>query len=160
MNHYGTMYDCPAWNWIEAQKDRRYLLKLENYAVLPQYDIAKLNEAYDLIYDQYLNQFGLTDTEHYLLSLHRDSLELKLEMLDTGSGTLLAQIGVLEKRISEASQSDETGNGLFEVAAVLSRHFGYDISPLKLTVVEFFSKLKLYEKEILAQNSKNNKGNG
>lgn len=160
MNHYGTMYDCPAWNWIEAQKDRRYLLKLESYAVLPECDIAKLNEAYDLIYDQYLNQFGLTDTEHYLLSLHRDSLELKLEMLDTGSGTLLAQIGVLEKRISEASQSDETGNGLFEVAAVLSRHFGYDISPLKLTVVEFFSKLKLYEKEILAQNIKNNKGNG
>lgn len=160
MNSYTSIYDCPAWNWIRSAGDHRYLLILQSYAVLPSGDFPELAAVYDAIYDEYLTQFGLTETEHYLLNLHRDSLELKLDLMDTGNSMLITQIKLLDKKIDEAkgNQSDETD--IFEVAAVLSKHFGYDISPLKLSVVEFFSKLKLYEKEIIALSAKGRGGNG
>jgi hypothetical protein len=143
--HYTSIYDCPAWNFTKASEDPRYLLRLDSYNSLPDTDTDALGLVYETIYYQFLNEFGVNGTEAEMLHIQRDILELEIDYMRHGGAVLQVRLNVLRKRLEELADKNKGGN-IFEVAAALSKWAGYDVSPMKLTVVEFYSKLKLYEK--------------
>jgi hypothetical protein len=148
VNTYTSIYDCPAWNFTKAAEDPRYLLKLDSYKSLPEVpDTTDLQALYGELYFEFLNEFGVGSTESAILGMERDILELELSGLIEANATLQSRINLIRKRITElqTTGSDAT---IWDIAAGLSKFAGYDISPLRLTVVEFYSKLKQYEKAV------------
>ena len=147
MSSYLSIYDCPAWNFAKASEDVRYLLKLDNYNKLPVgIDTSELQQVYESLYYQFLDEFGVGPSEGAILGMNRDILAMEIEYQVTGNETLKARISVLNSRLKALQQ--QSGANIFDVAAAVSKWAGYDISPLKLTVVEFFSKLNQYEKSM------------
>ena len=143
---YQSIYECPAWNFVKARDDKRYLMKLESYHKLPD-PVDGLEEAYEEMYYQFIDEFGIGSTEGMILNLERDILELEVSYSMTGNQTLLARIGVMKQRLEELI-SKSTGGNVFQLAAQVSKWAGYEISALRLTVVEFYSKIKEYEKAV------------
>lgn len=146
MNHYATIYECPAWNFSKAGKDHRYLLRLENYTVLPDDVTIDLGEVYQSLYYQLLDEFGVSASEDVILCLERDVLQLETELMLHRSGQVETRLKALRTRLTNATPSNVKDSNIFEISASLSKWAGYDISPLRLSVAEFYSKLKAYEK--------------
>jgi hypothetical protein len=132
---------------MAGERDRRYLLRLDDYQTLPEVPVGvDLERVYAEIYYQFVDEFGVGVREQQAMELRRDILEMQIDLMVIGDQTLKARIALLEKRLNDMMEQGDNVN-IFEVAAVLSKDAGYDISPTRLSVAEFYSKLKRYEKE-------------
>lgn len=129
--------------------DLRYTRKEITQEIEPNEDDSK---AWERIYDQYIQKYGLSKLYKKLLNLMREKALLECTFVMTRDRFKLTQIELKEAELRGAMANNGNGMTIEEALVYLSKWIGYRLNPKEITVVEYFN--------ILAQYGKANKKDG
>lgn len=129
--------------------DLRYTRKEITQEIDPNEDDTK---AWERIYDQYIEKYGLSKLYKKLLNLMREKALLECTFVMTRDRFKLTQIELKEAELKGAMSNNGNGMTIEEALVYLSKWIGYRLNPKEITVVEYFN--------ILAQYGKANKKDG
>jgi hypothetical protein len=161
--HYENIEDCPIWNFSKVGEtgDLRYLLKLEQYNVLPKIDTAKLSIVYEQIINTIIAKFGISESLFTKGIEEKALLILKLKYL-AGEKHLWAIIKIKEKQFEE-KQTDKKAVDFTEQVVIMESHFKVPFDVHKMSIDKFYTYLKLYQdvsNRAKAEHLKNQAGKG
>jgi hypothetical protein len=147
---YTSIYDCPAWNYAMAgQEDHRYILKMDSYEPLPDIPESVLNmkEKYMDLYYQFLDKFGVSHSQDYILREYSQMIyhTLKSEIEGDRKSITFANIHRINIERAMAEKKKQKQTDIYDLAHIVGRFQGYRIDPKELNVVEFYKLVQQYE---------------
>lgn len=128
-------------------------------AVLQDNDLSKLHikglitsqseQVYESVYDEYLKRVGLSKEYKKLLGLMKRKAILQFEFGETLNRIKLNKIVEAEVKIENFLKTgDENNTTIDDVLIYLSKWAGYRINPNEILAKEYYSMLKIYQKEL------------
>lgn len=146
IDYYKSIDELPLKNWNKIQRlnDLSYLLK--NFHAINEDQRRELEAAFDVIWKEYVDTFGVSDSMRHIFELRRDIMVDKCDMFIYNDRSKLTFIRIkeaeLEKIISrqQVEKYDTT-------RAYVEKYMGFRIDDEKITVKEYYSYLKLMEFE-------------
>lgn len=104
--------------------------------------------AWDLVYDSYLERYGISDAQVYLFDLQTDLAMVRLDLAETGDKFLVNKINVLIEDIKEAIERNSSkGMDMGTIMIVASKWIGYKLPEKDTTIRELHDILNLMKKE-------------
>jgi hypothetical protein len=156
-NYYLELDEMPMANWIKCTNgDLTYVRK--GKAGTPANDII----YWDLMYDKYIDTFGLSKYNLRLLEQMKKLALAELDYMITGDRFKLTIIEMETRRLEVMKQSAGTGISLEQGSVHLSKWLGYPIRMKEISVLEYFNLLQefdRYNKETEKINKQNGKKN-
>ena len=144
---YRTLEELPVYNWekIHSTGKLAYLLdgvdpKAHKY--LGQED---LHEIWLNIYQQYIDEFGLSQSYKDWLRIKRKIILLEIKAAISGDKVLLTFANVEKEKLRMFFDGGEKAN-FNESVGILEKHLGFQIDPKQFSVLKFYTHVKLLNK--------------
>jgi hypothetical protein len=135
----------PLFNWVECNNGNFQFVRVEpNTDQEPTDTDAK---KWFVIYDQYLQKYGLGKKYERLLKVMQKKALLELEFVTTREKFKLTQIEIEEANLKGMLANAGNGMTIEQSLVHLSRWVGYHINTKKITVADYFNILDQYGKE-------------
>lgn len=150
--YYLTIEDLPIYNWYKCLNGEiKYVRKAENGT-----------ETQDLIvwerlHDEYIKEFGLSKVHAKILKVIKDKAIQELDYVITGDRFKLTLIEMEETRLKNILATAGSGVNIEEMLVHMSKWLGQWIKTKEISVKEFFTLQKEYERYLKAQNGKKDK---
>ena len=144
MNNYFThIEDCTVFSWNKAINGELKHLRLDDKGTEEQ-DI----EAWDLVYDSYIQVLGLGNDYIRLLELQRELASVQLTYIIDNNRILLNRINVLEAEITDliGNKSGE-GQDITTTLIMVTKWMGSKVDHKNTTILELYKMLDLIKKE-------------
>ena len=111
---YGSIDDLPQWNWVQVHKSGNlaYIKKLDTYRKIEEDNSLELEKIWLEIYDEYLEEFGLSKEYKEILERKKNIARMKNEFIMTDNRTLLNFIKIEEMELKNTL--DNSGGMSFE----------------------------------------------
>jgi len=151
-NYYIKLNEFPLSNWIKCCDG-----ELEYTRIAKRGDLRADKEAWDILYNQYLNKYGLGKLYKRQLEQMKKKANAELDYVITGDKFKLTIIEMETSRLEAMLSTAGTGITIEQSLIHLSKWLGYWIRTKDISVTEFFDMTKEYEKYIKANNGKENK---
>ncbi len=153
LNYYKSIDEMPIFNWFKIQEtnDLSYLLYKKRGCTPKQ--AAILKEALQLMTNEYIDTFGISDQYKNILELKRDIRVKEILFATTGEKINKTFISVLQSKLKvalESTQKSDTGSVIVHV----NKYMGYRADLKKISVKEFYSILNEIKKEATASTGK------
>lgn len=151
--YYDLIDEMPLFNWEQCINGNL------NYARINPKSKGKERkdlEAWETLYDQHLQRFGIGSEHQRILDKKIELAELQCEYCIDGNAFLLNRIKMLETDIKDILERTQQGMSIDECLMLLSRWLGFHLSKKQITCVEFQNYLKAYDKQAKEQ-KKNSK---
>ncbi len=142
LDYYKSIDDLPIKRWFDIHKTGDYRLLLKEIIDIDSDDFQELFDAWNVIYNQYIEKFGLS--EEFLNDLN-DQIQLanyKAEFIISGDRYLKTLIKVEEERIEAEKRNEAKEVELEILLAKMSKYYGFKLDSKELTVVQYYSYLK------------------
>jgi hypothetical protein len=132
----------PISNWIKAHETgfTKYAYVANDYYKLADSD--KSNKAFEALYAQWFDGFGLTDNYREYLKAQR-RMYMKLADAYIKNDKSILNFYEIEKKALESKYGKDTQINYSELLYQLESELKYQIDPMKLSVHGFFTHLKL-----------------
>lgn len=145
---YKSIDDLPQWNWNQAHKtgNYSYLKKLDSYRNIGFDNSEELTRCWNVIYDEFLEEFGLSKRYLDLLGARKSIANLKLQFVKTGNRSVLNEIEIEEIDFSNEFQTSEEARFESIVMAIEKRQ-SLPIDPKKITVYRYNNYLRTFKEE-------------
>jgi len=143
LNTFKSIDDLPQWNWVQIHKtdNLAYLKKLDSYRKIENETSKELNEIWTTIYDEYLEEFGLSKEYLEHLNKKKEITKLKSDYIFTGDRNILNLIDIEESELMDSSTKKETQT--FESVVVgLEKIQKVSIDVKKITVYQYNNYLR------------------
>ena len=143
LNTFKSIDDLPQWNWVQIHKtdNLAYLKKLDSYRKIENETSKELNEIWTTIYDEYLEEFGLSTEYLEHLNKKKELSMLKNEFILTGDRNLLNLIDIEEAELLDSYTKSEATT--FEsVVIALEKIQKVPIDVKKITVYQYNNYLR------------------
>lgn len=145
----------PIYNWWQIHKthDFTWLYTIKRRKA-SKYTRQALQTKWGVVYDGYIERFGLSEDYLKLIEKKKEIAALKVERMATGERSINTFIKIAELELEEMQK----GNGreevdFYESKAHVEKQLGFALDPMKITVSEFYSHIK-----VLKQTNKPQKG--
>ena len=135
---YKSIDDLPQWNWVQIHKtdNLAYLKKLDSYRKIEKEVTNELQDLWQTIYDEYLEEFGLSKEYIEHLNKKKEIARLKKEYILTGDRNILNLIDIEEAELIDSYTKTESQE--FESVVVgIEKMQGIRIDPKKITVYQY-----------------------
>lgn len=145
--HYSSITAMPLANWfrIEETNDLGHLLKFYRKVTKPAERIA-LYAVWQKITDEFIEAFGVTDEYRKIMMLRMQIRIAEIEHAITDDGIYLTEKSIYEHQLQELTgKRDKSDHDTGVILA--SKYMGYHIDKCKITVKEFYTILRLMEKQ-------------
>jgi len=142
--YYTELHDFPLFNWIKCNEgDFRYMRKeFSAHEEMTGND----QKAWEILYDQYLQKYGLSKLYKKMLGIMREKALLECTFVMTRDRFKLTQIEIKEAELSSALANNGNGMSIEEALIYLSKWLGYRLNVKEISVVEYFNMLEQYGK--------------
>lgn len=114
-------------------------------------------EAWVMVHDEYLKEFGLSKMYKKLLTQMKKKAELELDYVITDNKFKLTLIEIEEAKLKSMLSTAGTGISIEQSLIHLSKWLGYWIKSKEINVKEFFYLTKEYERINKAEHGKKDK---
>ena len=142
-NYFESIKDIILWNWWQVQTgDLRHTRKDINIGT-PKED----ENAYMMINDSYLDEFGIDKTQAEIIELQRRIAILECDFVIDENRFYLNEIRRLEKEILELL-TNKNGGDRDGLIIHLEKWLGFRINEKKITANKFYKIVREYEREI------------
>lgn len=145
---YKSIDDLPQWNWNQVHKtgNYAYLKKLDSYRGVENDFSENLIEAWHLIYDEFIEEFGLSKRYLNLLEARKIIANLQNEYIRTGNRSLLNEIEIEEiDLVNEFESNDEVR---FEsIVMAIEKRQSMALDPKKITVYKYNNYLRTFKEQ-------------
>lgn len=135
----------PLYNWIECLDNRYNFSRIKPSAkdLITQKDV----EAWELIYETYIEKFGLNELYARLLALQKKRAVAQCDYIVTKNSYNFNIIRKMDVEIIQIKKEMNKGVTTEKVLVHLSKYMGYRQDVKKITVLEYFTLIKEYERE-------------
>lgn len=113
-------------------------------------------EAWEKLYNEYLEKYGIGKHHQRIIDLKIELAELQLEYAIDGNLFLQNQIDDLKDELIEIIKSPSKGS-IDDCIYVLARHLKFHLPKKEITLLEFQTYLKGYEREVEEYQNKSTK---
>lgn len=103
-------------------------------------------KAWQLVYDDYLNEFGLGDRYEYYLELQMELVELNCEFVETGERFLLNRVEQIKAEL-KSFETVEDSDSLDDAITYVSKWIGSVINEREISAKSFFKMMSSMIKE-------------
>ena len=145
---YTDLDEMPLHNWTKVQAgDLRYIYKFRTFMVT-----ESANEAYEKLYDQFIERFGLPDEYIDMLDRMKEHALAIADYIANPNEPInhtRKEIARIEmESFMSGAKSEPVNSG--EYIAAVEKHYGIAIDVHNTTVQQFFARVGLMKKEIKA----------
>ena len=140
---YKSINDIPLYNWVKVSAgELNYLLiSLDT----PRTD-DELQEAYEILFDDYLTKRGISKSYKKLLEVMRKKTLLECEYIITGDKFKLTEIELTEQILREEISKDKVDISVEKSLVFLSKWIGYRLDWKVITLSEYYIIMEEYGK--------------
>jgi hypothetical protein len=131
----------PLFNWIKCNEGKIEFTRISDEGN-PEMDVI----TWENIYNDYLKEFGLTETYKRMLNAMRKKAILELDFVLTGDRFKLTEIEIEETRLNAMLQNAGNGMTIEESLIYISKWLGTWLNVKNITVREYFNLLEQYGK--------------
>lgn len=143
-NYYNSIDDMPIYNWRKcSEKEELQYCRIDINKGTEQEDI----EAWDIIYDSFLAEFGLGKDYKRILELQMQIAEAQCDFIINDDQFLRNRIKQLEIELNELLDKPVV-NDMDTVIIHLEKWRGFAVDEKNTTVRKFYKLLREYQKEI------------
>jgi len=142
---YTSIAQLPIDNWMNVHKtgNLSYIYKLDNYDELPEQGEG-LVEGWRVLYDEYLQEFGLgKEYETYLRKKHKIMVK-KLDLIITGDDTIKTLIKVEEAGLAMMMDKKKPVK-FIDVVASIEKYNGFQMDTSTLSTLKYYAYLRAIE---------------
>ena len=151
--YYVDIDELWIYNWDKCCEGDLSFCRIDNKKGSEKKD----NEAWDLIFQSYLTEFGFTDNDKTFIDLKTEIATLQCDVIIDGNRFLLNRIERLQDKLLSMSSKDSSSD-LDTNIIYMSKWSGYRMKSKDTTVKEFFKCsdiMKQEREEIKKLNKKN-----
>ena len=137
---YTTIEDMPIYNWFKVNStgDLRFVLTKHR----TKYDTIKAKQAFDSMYSEYIDVFGIGETYERVLDLKCRIMELKLDKEITGDMFIQNFINMAQMDLNDLNnQTNKTNTN--EVKVHLEKYLGFRLNEKEISVKEYYTYLNV-----------------
>lgn len=145
---FSSIDDLPQWNWSMIHKtgNLSYLKKLDSYRKIEEDNTNVLESIWLNIYDEYLEEFGLSKEYKDILERKKEIARLKNEFIMTDNRSLLNFIKIEEIELEATFDKSESMS--FESVVIgIERMQKVSIDVKKITVYEYNNYLRTLKEQ-------------
>lgn len=140
--HYLELDELPLHNWEKClEGDFKYMCERS----IKEWGNAEV-QAFEVIYDKYIQRYGLGDLYDEYLALKKTIALLELSYVETGDTFILNQINIEKVNLIALEPTSEGGMTIGQIVVHLSKWMGTWINKKQITVEEYKSLLEEYER--------------
>lgn len=139
-NKYSSIDDLPMYNWkkIHDTNELKWLFvtkqEVENNELLER--------RWALIYDEYLNEFGLSDEYKEILNVKRKIANLQADYIIKGDRVILNFINIEKNALESLYDTSKKGSSFRESLVHLEKMQGIKINTKQITVADYYNYLR------------------
>lgn len=139
MKYYQSIEDMPIYNWFKVNNgDFRFMLVKHS----TKYDFDKAKEAFDKLYSEYIDTFGISESYLKVIELKKNISVLKIEMALTGDRFLKNFIRMSEIELNDINSRTNKTN-VNEVKVHLEKYLGFRLNEKETSVKEYYTYLNV-----------------
>lgn len=138
---FKSIDDLPIKAWFDIHKTGDYRLLLKNIITINKEDFSKLYELWQVLYNEYIEKFGLSETFKDDLNKQIEIAKLKATYMITGKKHLRTQIRIKEEELKSENKGESKPFELESLLAKMSKYYGFKLESRELTVTQYYSYL-------------------
>lgn len=140
---YSSIDDLPQWNWVQIHKtgNLAYIKKLDSYRKLEKDNSLTLESIWLDIYDEYLEEFGISKSYKEILERKKNIAKLKNQFILTSDRSILNFIKIEELELEATFDKTEV-QGFESVVVGIEKIQRIKINPKTITVYEYNNYLR------------------
>lgn len=139
MKYYESIEDMPIYNWFKVNNgDLRFML----VKLTTKYDGQKAKEAFDNLYREYIDVFGISESYLKVIELKKNISVLKIEKALTGDRFLNNFIRMAEIELNDINAKTNKTN-TNEVKVHLEKYLGFRLNEKETSVKEYYTYLNV-----------------
>ena len=147
---YKSIDTLPQWNWIKIHETGNlgFIKVKSSYRGIKDEATPELEKEWEKIYDEYIDEFGLTESYTEMMDERKKIAILKNQYVTTEKRVLLNHIRIAEKRLEESLEEKEKNGGVDfrESIVLIEKQQGIKIDAKKITVADYNSYIKIINK--------------
>lgn len=140
-DYYQSIDELPLHNWIKCTEG-----KLENVRKTNKGNEELDTQAWEKIYDSYIQEFGLSEMYKKMLEAMRKKALIELDYVLTGDRFKLTEIEIEQSKLNSMLSNGGNGMTIEQSLIHISKWIGQWINPKKITAREYFNLMKEYGK--------------
>lgn len=146
LDYYKSIDDLPIYNWLKIQETNDISWMLKTNHSLNEVHKGILTVAFDNIYSQFIDAFGINPALEEILTIKRDIAVLTVDMMLEKDRSLINFIEIKERELKALIASKNQGS-VMEVTAYVEKYMQFKINTKEVTVREFYGYINLMKKE-------------
>lgn len=145
---YKSIYKLPQWNWnqIHQTNNYGYLIKKTSYLKLELDNSKELKQIWYHIYDEFIEEFGLTKSYLELLEAKKRIAAMQHQYIQTGDRSILNMIEIEEMDMKEQFEKNE-GVRFEAIVMAIEKRQSMPIDPKEITVYKFNNYLRTLKEQ-------------
>jgi len=143
---YDSIFNLPQWNWEQIHKTNNlsYLKVLTTYRKVEVDTSNELQELWEEIYEEYIEEFGFSNSYNDLINSKIYIAGLKHEYIKTSNRVLLNVIRIAENKLSKEGAGEALN--LLEAVQHIEKHQGIKLNSRTITVADYHAYIKTISK--------------
>jgi hypothetical protein len=138
---YYDSLDAPVFVWQKIHEDQDLSWLLIKKQKVTKAIMLKLQKAWDKIYDQFIKEFGLSESFLEILKKEAEIAKLKLKLVLTGDRINITWINIKEEELHEMKKGIGKA-GFLDSKKAIEYKFKFQINVRTTSIKEFYSYLK------------------
>lgn len=151
-NCYQGIDELPIFYWwkIHEEKNLSYLIKTQSIYIvkkeIPTIQRYALGVLWNKILEEFILRHGFSDQYAEIMRKTKELIKLKIQKIVNEDKSQNAFIKVCQEELNDL-QSQMTGGNFWELKVMIERQLGFAIDPMKTSTNEFYTYVKMVEKE-------------
>jgi hypothetical protein len=141
--YYKLIEEIPLFNWVKINAGDLHFIKKEDDCIFTD---QELSEAWDILFDDYLDKRGLGKQYKKLLDVMKKKTILQCEFIISGDLFKLTQIEVEEQNLRQLISKDQVDISVEKSLVFLSKWIGYRLDWKIITLTEYYIIMEEYGK--------------
>lgn len=139
----------PIYNFHKVMKnaDFKPLIKGEITEKKYKIYIEKILKHWEVLYDEYLDHFGLDETLRRVMEIENKIAQLKIERWLEDEKSLESVIKIEQQKLEEIKGKKTKGTSFEEDVAIIEKYRGIGLDSKKTSVKMFYTYIKLMNKD-------------
>lgn len=145
VKHYTSTEDMPIYNWFKINETSDVSYMLVNRGQMGNKEVLK--KAFENIYSQYIDEFGINESYLKILELERNIILLYTDMALTKNLSLQNFIDMAEMDLSKSREAKKSNPR--ETVVYVEKHMGFPVNEHTTSVSKFYNYLKVMQEDAL-----------
>ena len=138
--YYSELNEIPIHNFEKCMEG--------DYSYIRKDDKEKWGKgeviAFMELYEKYIQKYNKKDLDSKI-SLYKSIIQLQCAYIESGDDYFLTQIDIKKAQLPQ-EKTTKTKSNTTETLLILGQYTGYRLDPRKVTVDEYYTLIKLYER--------------